>query len=385
MLNRRTFVTGALALAALPAGAAGFPPVPFSDLQEMIDTAARQARRQQGAQLAVVLGVVNPRGNGQLLFAGGEGLANPAGRPLALDGGTPFEIGSIAKVFTTCVHYHQHGPFEGTLGRWLTPRRLSTGLADIPLADLARYRPGLAQDNQGAVFPPGTMVNFDSLFRYLARAEPVAPPGACYAYSNLGWSLLAMAGAGAGKGSAEDFADRYDRELKAFCGCIGMTRTGIFRADMKPRLPRAYRREWQALPPAADYRPTRLPGVGSGGIVSTGADMLAFLRYSMGFGDDGASSPALAYQQGPAFTASRCRGGRAPRTAYGWILHDVQDPSGPLTLLTKDGAVAGFTAWMGFLAWQGTGGPSPFGVFVLCNGPGASGLGLGAMRRILQA
>lgn len=391
MLSRRAFVTGALAAATVPAltakglGATGFPPVPFADLQSMIDAATAQARQQHMANLAVVLGVVNPRGNGQLLFAGAQGLANPAGRPLALDGHTPFEIGSIAKVFTACVHYAQHGPFEGALGRWLAPRRLSAALAAIPLADIARYQSGMLQDNHGSPHPPGIMQSFDRLFGYLATVRPRGGPGRCYSYSNLSWSLLAMAGNGAGTGTAAAFADRYDRALGAFCSGVGMSGTGIFRPEVKRQLPLAYRRDWRVLPAAADYQPTRLAGVGSGGIVSTGSDMLAFLRHSMGFDAHGGASPALAYLQGQAFSVPACSGGRAPRTAYGWILHDVEDPTGPLTLVTKDGAVAGFTAWMGFLAWQGTGAPSPFGVFVLCNGPGASGLGLRAMRRILDA
>ncbi|MEP9356048.1 serine hydrolase domain-containing protein [Xanthobacter sp. KR7-65] len=390
MFDRRTILKGGLVLAASPAGlrhAAAQAPavVPVAALQEMIEAEASAARARHGAALAVVLGVVGPRGGGRLLFAGREGLTNPGGRRLILDGATPFEIGSIAKVFTACLHYQKHGPFTGRLGEWLAPRRLSRGLAAIPLADLARYQPGLAQDNHGAVLPPGAMASFDSLFGYLAGAQPIAPPGSCYSYSNLGWSLLAMAGAGAGSGNAAAFAERYDSALRAYGKGLGMSATGVFRPEVKARLPQAYRRDWRALPPGADYRPTYPAGVGSGGIVSTGADMLAFLRHSMGLGEGGMSSPALAYLQGPAFASPRCGGGRAPRTAYGWILHDVATPAGPLALVTKDGAVAGFTAWMGFPAWQGTGAPAPAGVFALCNGPGAAGVGLKAMRRILAA
>jgi len=385
MLTRRAFITAALALGSAPAFGAGYPPVPYRALQDMIDAAAERARRDHGAKRAVVLGVVNPRGNGQLLFAGAHGLTNPAGRPLALDGGTLFEIGSIAKVFTTALHFAQHGPFTGTLGDWLAPRRLSPGMAAIPLAALARYQPGLAQDNHRAVVPPGTMASFDALFRYLARAAPAAPPGTCYSYSNLGWSLLAMAGAGAGHGSAQDFAERYDATLKAYGATCGATHTGIFRPAMKARLPRAYRRNWQVLTPDTDYRPTYPTGVGSGGIVASGVDMLAFLRHQMGFSEGGLDDPALAYLQGPVFAVPACAGGGAPRTAYGWILSDIPDASGPVRVLTKDGAVAGFTAWMGFIAWQGTGAPSPFGVFVLSNAPGAAPLGRAALRRILSA
>lgn len=391
MIDRRTILKGALAAGVLsrPAFAAGYPRVPFEALQQMADREVARARAQHGAQhgarLAVVLGVVNPRGNGQLFLAAAPDLTHPGGRPMTLDGGTPFAIGSISKVFTACLHYQAHGPFKGNLGDWLAPRALSPGLARIPLADIARYQSGMAQDNQGGVHPPGVMASFGTLFPYLATLRPPSPPGSCYSYSNLSWSLLALAGSGARQGSMVEAAERYDRALKTFGAGMGMTATGIFRSAMKPRLPAAYRRNWQPLPPAADYAPTRLTGVGAGGIVSTGSDMLAFLTASMGHGTAGMESPALAYQQGNIFSSPRCGGGKAPRTAYGWILHDVADASGPLALVTKDGAVAGFTAWMGFLAWQGTGAPSPFGVFALVNGPGAAGLGLRAMRRILVA
>lgn len=387
MLDRRAFITGALAAGVLsrPAVAAGDPRLPFEALQQMADAEVANARAQHGARLAVVLGVVNPRGNGQLFLAQAPDLTHPGGRPLTLDGGTPFAIGSISKVLTACLHYQAHGPFKGTLGDWLAPRTLSPGLARIPLADIARYQSGMAQDNQGGVHPPGVMASFQSLFPYLATLQPPFPPGRCYSYSNLSWSLLALAGAGARKGSMVEAAERYDRALKAFGAGMGMNATGIFRPQMKSRLPVGYRKTWQPLPPRADYAPTRLTGVGAGGIVSTGNDMLAFLRTSMGLGDGGMESAALAYQQGNVFSSPRCGGGKAPRTAYGWIIHDVADASGPRALVTKDGAVAGFTAWMGFPAWQGTGAPSPSGVFALVNGPGAAGLGLRTMRRILSA
>ena len=387
MIDRRGFLKGALAagLLARPALAAGYPRLPFEALQQMADAEVANARTQHGARLAVVLGVVNPRGNGRLFLAQAPGLTHPGGQPLRLGGGTPFLIGSISKVFTACLHYQAHGPFRGTLGAWLAPRTLSPGLARIPLADMARYQSGLAQDNQGGVHPPGVMANWRTLLPYLATLQPAGPPGVCYAYSNLSWSLLALAGSGGAQGSMAEAAERYDRALKTYGAGMGMGATGIFRPQVKARLPAAYHRDWRPLPPRADYAPTGLAGIGSGGIVSTGNDMLAFLAASMGHGVGGADNPALAYQQGNIFDAPRCGGGKAPRTAYGWILHDVSDASGPLTLVTKDGAVAGFTAWMGFLAWQGTGAPSPYGVFALVNGPGAAGLGLRAMRRILSA
>jgi hypothetical protein len=53
-------------------------------------------------------------------------------------------------------------------------------------------------------------------------------------------------------------------------------------------------------------------------------------------------------------------------------------------VLNKNGGVAGFTAWMGFTQWQGTGKPSPHGVFVLSNGPRSTAIGMNTMKLLLR-
>ncbi|WP_454914761.1 serine hydrolase domain-containing protein [Xanthobacter sediminis] len=384
MLTRRSVLMGGLATVLM--GGSGRAQPAGDPFQGLIDEACRRARARSDARLAVVLGVVGPQGKGRLLFAGGDGLTNPLGRPLALDAGTPFEIGSISKVFTSALHYRAHGPFQGTLGSWLgESASLSPAVAALTLENLATYRPGLPQDNQGGAYPPGTLANFKTLFGYLAGFQPPDPQGTCYAYSNLGWSLLAMAGTGIAGLSAPAFADRYDARLKAFCAGFGAADTRWFRPTMKPRLPIGYTKAWQPLPVRAPYQPVSPPQVGSGGIVSTGADMLAYLRLNMGLLAGGLSDPALAYQQGADVSSPACSGPGAPHTAYGWFRANVAAAEGPTVVLNKNGGVRGFTSWMGFAAWQGTGKPSPHGVFALANGPVATPLGQRAMRMLLGA
>lgn len=384
MLTRRSVLLGGLATVAL--GRHAFSQPANDPFQGLLTDACRKARSEHAANLALVMGIVEGDGKGRLLFAGGDGLTNPLRQPLTLDAETPFEIGSISKVFTCALHYRSHGPFEGTLGSWLgKSATLSPGVAALTLENLATYRPGLPQDNQGGAYPPGTMVNFKSLFGYLSSYQPPDPQGACYAYSNMGWSLLAMAGTGIAGASAEGFANRYDRKLSEFCATFGATRTGWFHAEMKPRLPQGYTKPWRPLSPDAPYRPVSPTGVGSGGIVSNGADMLAYLRLNMGLMEGGLSDPGLAFQQGADFQESACKGNGTPRTSYGWFRATVQTPNGPASVLNKNGGVRGFTSWMGFSAWQGTGKPSPFGLFVLANGPVATPLGMRAMRMLLSA
>lgn len=384
MLTRRSVLLGGLVTAAFGRHALAQPQGdPF---QSLINAACRTARGAHNAKLAIVLGVVTREGKGRLLFAGADGLTNPFGQPLGLDAATPFEIGSISKVFTSALHYRAHGPFQGTLGSWLgTAARLSPGVAALTLENLATYRPGLPQDNQGGAYPPGTLRTFESLFKYLSAYQPPDPQGTCYAYSNLGWSLLAMAGTGIAGVTAEGFADRYDQRLKAFGATFGATRTGWFRPEMKARLPQGYTKPWGAVPANDPYRPVSPTGIGSGGLVSNGADMLAYLRLNMGLMDGGLSDPALAYQQGADIRTPACTGPGAPRTAYGWFRASIKTPDGPVTVLNKNGGVRGFTSWMGFSAWQGTNTPSPAGLFVLANGPVATPLGMQAMRRLLGA
>lgn len=383
MLTRRSVLIGGMAAAVCGGAGHARAADPF---QSLIDEECRRARARSGAKLALVLGIVGPRGIGRIVFAGADGLTNPLGKPLRLDARTPFEIGSISKVFTCALHYDAHGPFQGTLGSWLGgSARLSPAVAGITLANLAAYRPGLPQDNRGGAYPPGTLENFRTLFGYLSTYRPPDPQGSCYAYSNLGWSLLAMAGVGISGLSAPAFADRYDQRLQAFGARFSASNTRWFQPGMKPRLPIGYTRAWQALRPRADYRPTSPVQVGSGGIVSTGADMLAYLRLNMGLLTGGLSDPALAYLQGADARAPACAGPGAPRTAYGWFRASMPSPQGPRVVLNKNGGVAGFTSWMGFADWQGSGRPSTHGVFALGNGPVATPIGERAMRMLLDA
>ena len=52
--------------------------------------------------------------------------------------------------------------------------------------------------------------------------------------------------------------------------------------------------------------------------------------------------------------------------------------------LNKNGGVAGYTSWMGFTQWQGTGAPSSRGLFVLSNGPDSTKLGKNMMKLLLE-
>jgi beta-lactamase class C len=290
-------------------------------------------------------------------------------------------------VFTSGIYYMLHGPYEGTLGTSLGSRmRLSKAVADIRLKNLAIYEPGLPQDNQGGAYPPGTTNTLKSLFDYMADFVPPRPQGSCYAYSNTGWALLSMAALRIDNTNTDAFVAAYDKRLKQFCAGFGAPSTSVFHAEMKPRLPIGYDRRLAPLPVGSPYRPSNPPGYGSGGIVSNGADMLRYLLYNMGRLPGGLSDAALAYQQTETFQTAPCAAtGKGPVTGYGWFHGPAQIAQGPTTVLNKNGGVPGFTSWMGFTKWQGTGAPSSHGVFVLHNGPQSTPIGMNAMKLLLSA
>jgi len=390
MLTRRSLLQTAgvagMILAGMRPRAAEADPV--ETIQHLIDRYHRESLRGREANVGVVVGIATPEmRNGRFIFSGERTLINPIGRRLVLNEHTPFEIGSISKVFTSGMHYMLHGPYEGMLGSWLGDgMRMSRAVADLSLKNLAVYHPGFAQDNSGGVYPRGTMESLRSLFEYLATFTPPFPQGTCYSYSNLGWSLLGMATVKLDRPNGPEFAERYNEQLVKFCRGFSATNTHIFHPGLKPRLPRGYTRRFVALPSESNYRPTREVGYGSGGIISTGADMMQFLRYNMGRLPGGQTDRALAYQQIDTLHAPPCSGeGPGPVTSYGWFHAKRQTPRGETVVLSKNGGVAGFTSWMGFTSWQGTGAPSSHGAFVLSNSPASTRIGNEAMKLLLDS
>jgi CubicO group peptidase (beta-lactamase class C family) len=360
----------------------------LQSIQEIVDDYYANSLGGRRANVGVVVGIAMPATGtrGTFAFAGGQTLTNPAGRPLPLNEHTHFEIGSISKVFTSGMYYMLHGPYTGTLGSSLGNRlTMSPAVADLSLKNLAVYRPGLAQDNGGGVYPPNMMRSLRDLFGHLVAFTPPFPQGTCYSYSNLGWSLLGMATVKLASLDAEAYVDSYNAELAKFCRGFGATNTQVFHPRLKPHLPTGYTRRFVSLPADSNYQPARDAGYGSGGIVSTGADMMQFLLYNMGRLPGGLNDRALAYQQTDTAQTAPCSGaGPGPMTSCGWFHAKVQTPGREAVVLNKNGGVAGFTSWMGFVGWQGTGAPSPHGAFVLSNSPASTRIGNEIMKLLLR-
>ena len=151
---------------------------PLSAIQARLNDYCSRALANSGANVAVVAGVVAPEingGTGEILYAGGAQLTNPFGEPLPLDERTPFEIGSISKVFSSGIYYMLHGPYSGTLGSHMPAMGMSRAVADLRLVNLAIYQPGLAQDNQGGVYPRWILENLETLFEQQSVLPEIAP------------------------------------------------------------------------------------------------------------------------------------------------------------------------------------------------------------------
>jgi beta-lactamase class C len=124
---------------------------------------------------------------------------------------------------------------------------------------------------------------------------------------------------------------------------------------------------------------------GAGDVVSNGDDMMLFLQFNMGKTDP-TNQMLLAQQEPVSQMRVQCPpDGKKPppEVGYGWFHHPITVGGEPVTYLAKDGGVGGFTSWLGFQAWAGSGVASSTGAFVLTNSHGALNLGTQIIKILL--
>lgn len=325
---RRMFLRGSAGLAASvlagrTANAAGGDAI--RTVQSRIDLAARNAFKEDGARLAIIVGIVTPdsAADGRLLFAGQDTLVNPFSARLAFDARTPLAIGSISKVFTSGIHHMLRGPYKGALGSRMT---LSSAMASLSLKNLAKI------DGTDA-FVAAYDRRLKQFLRSLRRARHSDP-------------------ASRHEGAP---ADRLHE--KPHAACRRQRLPAVQSAGLRIRRHRQERRRHAALP-ALQHGSPATGADGSGARLSTDGDL----------------------QSGRLFgQRRRARAGDELRL----VPCPVQTAQGPGVVLNKNGEVAGFTSWMGFTRWQGTGKPSRHGGFVLGNGPRGTAVGMSTMKLLL--
>ena len=338
--------------------------------------------------VGVVAGIISPNipTKQTLLFAGGDTLWNTKHQPLDLHGDTPFEIGSITKTFTSQGWYHCHKSYDDfKLGQSITAVDLNERLYDLKIKELANYSPGFPTDNRGGWWDPSVTETLPNLLDFLKDSInlPQNPPGTCYSYSNFGWGLLALASVGVS--SYEDNVFQYWTTLMSEVTSFAhmSTNTAPYNSSMDDSLPVGYRQSGAILPIDHNYAPTGPMLMGAGYLVSTGNDMMKWLRFNMGL--EGIY-PEFYLQQQPVWTYPQCPPNESKKpvmVSLGWFHHAQSIAGAEVEYLAKDGGVAGFTSWMGFQSWVDAEEPSSVGCFVLTNSHGASSLGTTIMKLLL--
>jgi CubicO group peptidase (beta-lactamase class C family) len=357
---------------------------PIDQIQQLIDTTRDYyVTNNNAGNMVIAVGVVTPDApQGQFLFTGPTTLnsASDPSQTITLDEMTLFEIASCSKLFTSGIYYMlQHGDYMGTLGDKIGPLK-SSPIASIAIEDIAFYQSGLPQDNDGKVYSNDIFRDLATLFHYWDSHSWTYPPGTCYTYSNMSWSLMAMAALELDNTETKAFVNNFNTQLQAFFN-MGSGLTQAYSDTLLANIPAAYGSKWNPLA-AADYQPCPLVRYGSGGIVSNLNDMLLFLLFNMG--QFSPNKAMLTLQQKQAISSNSCSGGsRTYTTGHAWFHQSFETQNGSVDVLWKDGGAHGFTSWIGFPNWVESGTPAQNGVVVLTNTHVADCIGHQAMNILL--
>lgn len=257
---------------------------------------------------------------------------------------TLFEIGSLSKTFTSLALATLAS--EDVVGaeqplRELLPdgaRLPERGGRQIRLIQLATHTSGLPRLPKGmfprALFPaadPYAACTPDALLAGLARTRLRSDPGERFHYSNLGAGILGLA-----------LADHTGRDYEALvqeeiCAPLGLTDTRVeLDAERAARLAQGHSRRGRPVPR------WHLAGLAAaGGLHSTVADLLVFLRAQLGDGP-----PRL----GPALRMTHEGGhwvNERVQIHLGWTGLRQPKRAGGERALFHNGGTGGYRCWMG--------------------------------------
>jgi D-alanyl-D-alanine-carboxypeptidase/D-alanyl-D-alanine-endopeptidase len=297
---------------------------------------ARDARRHVGVAVGVLRGEANWTMRSGMAGAGGPSRA----------ANTIFEIGSVTKVFTATL---LAAMVEQGLVALDDPvqRYLPVGV-DLPvrgrritLADLATHTAGLPRLPHGFFLRslrhrrnPYAWFTVGDLYAGLP-ATRLREPGGRPCYSNLGYGLLGhVLALRAGRGYEQLVQERI-------CGPLGLEDTGVsVSAAARGRFAQGHDRRGRPVPH------WDLPVLAAaGGLRSTVADLLSFLRLQLGEGDAALARAAALTQT----TRSRHRG--VP-FGLGWTRLPLLGSEHEL--LFHNGGTGGFRSFVGFVPASAT-------------------------------
>jgi serine-type D-Ala-D-Ala carboxypeptidase/endopeptidase len=354
--------------------------------QRIVQRALDEARQTQFIPGGVV-GIVMPD-------RGDVGLSSTAVVPFGVadvrignpvDASTSFEIGSLTKVFTASIlatamsdaalGVHLDSPLQDVAP--ITVPRL--GPAPMTLGHLVTHRSGLPRMPGHGVAGPVDRARLrpEELWAAVAGCRLLFPPGSSWLYSNFGFGVL---GTVLCQLTGRSFVDLVDEIV---CQPLGLTGTALEHVPEPPdegrtrwwrRTPVTSGAETNAVNVATGYRKGSTPGspiigprwnntgamAGSGGLVSTGADMTRFLTAAAGYATGPvAASLARTRQTIPA------TGPDSKPMGMAW---QIRSTTGSPPFLFKNGGTSGMHCAMAVLP-PASGPSGGTGVVVLTNGP----------------
>lgn len=307
-LPRRAFVMFVLAGLAGPAFAAGQPAPPRPPEAEIVGAlqtylSAREAEGFSGAVLVA-------RGD-TILLERGYGFLD-AGRTRPVTAESVFTTGSITKQFTAAAILKLE-----MLKVLSTDDRLSKHLPGVPADKQTITLHHLLTHTAG--FPPASGDDLEPIqrdaFVKLVLSRPLARPIGTYAYSNIGYSLLAAVVERVSRQPYERFVGEQLFEP------AGMRATGYTRPQWDPAaLAHAVNDDGTDRGTFGELAmPGGLPGwhlLGNGGILSTTRDMF---RWHLALGGTGILSEAAKAKQVRPWVDE----GGGTHYGYGWSIEDT--------------------------------------------------------------
>ena len=343
---------------AVQANAVRYPPAPSIDIQrfETIASMLVADGRIPGLAMAIVK-------DGRILSARGYGVTD-ARNPQPVDARTVFRLASLSKPFAGTVTGMLVN--DGVL-RWdsqLTDYVPSFQLAHpgaaqaITVADILSHRLGLPRNS----FDRDIEANADyhSLTRRMANVPLTCAPGDCYAYQNVGFSLIGdVVFATTGQFFSETVARRIFKPLGLHDASYGLEGIQSSARWAKPHV--RGKGGWVPLTP----KPTYYRVAPAAGVNASISDMAQWLLAQTGHRPDVLPAPLLATLHSPLVsTPTEIRGSSWRRTrlssagyGLGWRVYDYAGHD----VVFHGGAVQGYRGAMALMPGQ------DFGVVLLWN------------------
>lgn len=346
--------------------------VPLSDrLQSVLQSYLPTDQDDIGLAAGMINTSLNPEG----AFGYVGSIKSYTNQPLTLGETTLFEIASISKTFCATLFAAFAATRPSLAGSMVSDYHplgtvpLGKKFEAMPLLSLANYTSGLPADPKDPhdqprhLHPPYTV---SDMYQYLSQIGWTPNPSEQqYTYSNLGFALL-----GESLGPAIRSGDSYAQLIQDnVLQPLGFSSATMMFPTPPPlsQLPQGYKADGSPGGPGWGTFPAYF---GAGGLITTPADLMIWLRFNMGLTGPSDMLSLLPALQTKSTTVETLNGSEL---GLSWFLTTVQTSSGPMDIVWKNGGLAGFTSYITFLPSPNPGKePSGAGVFVMSNSNGGN-------------